>query len=110
MAIALAKELGGLPVLSILRTPGMSLRDFKKYRCDASRTLMGEGRELQRRIKDWTSKPIALFEEGFEEPEFLPLKSIPSTCPSRLLLIGSEAPPKGFTDFIEGSRKCFSVK
>ena len=101
LALALAKTLGGLPVLAILRTPGMTKRDFDKYRCDASQALMGEGRELQARIKNWTSKSVSLFEEGFEETEFQPVKPSPTSCPKRVLLIGSEAPRKGFTDFIE---------
>ncbi|MEI6713246.1 MAG: glycosyltransferase family 4 protein [Verrucomicrobiota bacterium] len=101
LAIALAKELGDLPVLSVLRTPGMTKRDFEKYDCDVSQSLMVVGRELQERTNEWTSKSIALFEEGFEEAEFQPWKPVPQSCPTRLLLIGSEAPRKGFTDFIE---------
>lgn len=101
LAIALAKQLGGLPVLSILRTPGMTKRDFQKYDCDASQSLMAVGSELRERTNEWTPKPVVLFEEGFEESEFQPWKPLPPACPKRLLLIGSEAPRKGFTDFIE---------
>lgn len=101
LGLALAKTLGGLPVLSILRSPGMSKRDFEKYSCDASQAVMVEGRELQVRVKRWTSKSVSLFEEGFEEAEFQSAKTLPTSCPRRVLLIGSEAPRKGFTDFIE---------
>jgi hypothetical protein len=101
LALAIAKELGGLHVLAILRTPGMTKRDFDKYRCDECHGITGVGHELRNRIDGWTSKPVALFEEGFEEAEFQLLKPVPASCPKRILLIGSEAPRKGFTDFIE---------
>lgn len=101
LAQALAKEFGNVPVLGILRTPGMTREDFDKYQCEACDGLMGEGKELQKRLTGWTQKPIGLFEEGFIESEFMPLKPPVTSCPRRIAVIGSEAPRKGFTDFIE---------
>ncbi|HYF36181.1 MAG TPA: glycosyltransferase [Prosthecobacter sp.] len=101
LALALAKALGHVPVLGILRTPGMTRMDFDKYDCDRCDGLMGEGKELRDRLTKWANKPVALFEEGFMESEFMPLKPIPASCPRRVLVAGSEAPRKGFTDFIE---------
>jgi len=100
LALALAHVLG-VPVLGILRTPGMTRGDFDKYHCDRCQGLMGEGGELRARICGWTTKRVGLFEEGFTEVEFMPLKPWPAACPRRLIAIGSEAPRKGFTDFIE---------
>ena len=105
LAFALAEKLGGIPVLGILRTPGMSRADFDKYGCDRCNGLMGEGTELRERVQAWTSKDVGLFEEGFAEAEFLPLKVWPAACPKRVLVIGSEAPRKGFLDFIEAVRR-----
>jgi hypothetical protein len=100
LALALAQASGGVPVLAILRTPGMSRRDFQKYQCERCDGLMGEGAELRQRLTKWTEKPVALFEEGFVEAEFMPPKPGVGNCPTRLIVIGSEAPRKGFTDFI----------
>lgn len=105
LALALSQVLGGVPVLAILRTPGMTQRDFQKYQCNACHGLMGEGGELRERLTRWTSKPVALFEEGFNESEFMPLKPWPPQCPRKLLVAGSEAPRKGFTDFIEALQR-----
>lgn len=100
LALAIARAFGGLPVLAILRTPGMTRADFDKYHCERCDGLMGEGWELRERVADWTTKKVSLFEEGFTESEFMPSKPYPLACPRRLLVIGSEAPRKGFTDFI----------
>ncbi|MDZ4288135.1 MAG: glycosyltransferase family 4 protein, partial [Prosthecobacter sp.] len=101
LALSLSKTLGRVPVLAILRTPGMTRGDFDKYHCDRCDGLMGEGKELRQRLTEWTTKPVGLFEEGFTESEFMPPKPWPPSCPQRLVVIGSEAPRKGFTDFIE---------
>lgn len=101
LALALACELGGAPVLAILRTPGMTRRDFDKYRCQRCDAILGEGTELRERVSRWTRKPVGLFEEGFGEWEFEALRPWPASCPRRLVVIGSESRRKGFTDFIE---------
>jgi len=101
LALALSARLGGVPVLGILRTPGMDRRDFKKYACENCDGLMGEGVELNERVQTWTDKQTALFEEGFCEEEFFPPVPFPSVFPSRILVVGSESPRKGFGDFIE---------
>jgi len=49
-------------------------------------------------LDSFSRKPVS---EGFLESEFAPAKSTLSSSPKRLLVIGSEAPGKGFTDFIE---------
>lgn len=101
LAQAISQALGGIPVLAILRTPGMTRADFDKYLCDRCDGLMGEGKELRQRLTGWTKKRVSLFEEGFTESEFMPAKPLAPACPPRVIVIGSEAPRKGFTDFIE---------
>jgi len=101
LALALSRQLGNLPVLAILRTPGMSNRDYYKYRCNECHGLMAEGTDLLEKVRAWTDKDVALFEEGFTEDEFHSPKPPPAGFPDRILVIGSEAPRKGFTDFIE---------
>jgi glycosyltransferase involved in cell wall biosynthesis len=82
----------------------MSQSDFERYNCDACEGLMGEGNELLAQIRNWTSKSVVLFEEGFEEAEFLPLRPRAVVCPSCILVIGSESLRKGFGDFIDALR------
>jgi len=101
LAFALSSALGGIPVLGILRTPGMTQRDFEKYECERCDGMMAVGRELQDRLGQWTRKPVELFEEGFNDSEFKPPRSWPTSCPQRVIVLGSESPRKGFTDFIE---------
>lgn len=101
LALALSKESGNIPVITLLRTPGMSERDFQKYRCGESDALLCEGKELQERVLLWTAKETALFEEGFTDDEFQSGRDLPEYFPDRILVIGSEDPRKGFVDFIE---------
>jgi|GEM_PF-592443 len=100
LALELSRYHGGVPVVGILRTPGMTQRDFEKFRCEGCDRLLVVGEELRTKVQAWTSKPLILFEEGFAGEELhepLPWKA---EFPERLLVIGSEKPRKGFTDFI----------
>jgi glycosyltransferase involved in cell wall biosynthesis len=101
LALALARRLGNVPVIGILRSSGINQRDFKKYDCGQCDQLMTVGSELARRVGAWTGKPLSLFQEGFCEEEFYPPLPWSDAFPRRLLVIGTEAPGKGFTDFIE---------
>jgi glycosyltransferase involved in cell wall biosynthesis len=104
LALALARELGGLPVVSILRSSGMSEGGFRKYGCERSTTMLAVGSELQKKVQQWSRRQVLRFDEGFLETEFGQSRPWLFQCPGRLLLIGSEAPGKGFTDFIEALR------
>lgn len=101
LALALSARYGGIPVLAILRSPGMTEQDFKKYGCGACHALLAVGADLQQRVASWAGKPVAVFEEGFLDSEFQPPVALPAEFPTRILVIGSEEPRKGFTDFIE---------
>ncbi len=101
LALTLAARLGGIPVLGILRTSRMNRRNFDKYRCDACDHLMAVGPKLHSAVRAWTTKTPTMFEEGFCDDEFMPPLPESAVFPRRLLIIGSEAPGKGFTDFIE---------
>jgi glycosyltransferase involved in cell wall biosynthesis len=103
-ALALSHALQKVPVLSILRTPSMSSRDFYKHRCDRCHGLVAVGEELKKRVKSWTPRPVGLFLEGFRDDEFVHSRAVASQCPPRVLVIGSESPRKGFADFMEALR------
>jgi glycosyltransferase involved in cell wall biosynthesis len=99
LALALAKRLD-LPCLAILRTPGMSQRDFSKYQCDQCNHLFAVGDELLEKVTRWATAPSSLFVEGFLKDEFLPVPAASPQFPSRILVAGSEEPRKGFRDFL----------
>jgi glycosyltransferase involved in cell wall biosynthesis len=101
LALALAKRLGNIPVVGLLRSFGLSERDFRKYRCDECASLMPVGETLQQRMAPWTSKTTVMFQEGFAEAEFHAPVEVSKAFPARWLVLGSEAPGKGFEDFIE---------
>ena len=101
LAHALSEVLGGVPIIAILRTPGMNRADFDKYRCGDCEVIFGEGHELRDRIESWTKRSIPIFEEGFGEEEFREPKQKPAEFPARIFVAGSEEPRKGFSDFFE---------
>lgn len=101
LAHALSRALGGVPIMAILRTPGMDERDFEKYQCGDCEVIFGEGHELRERIEKWTNRTIPIFEEGFTESEFHVPKDMADEFPSRIFVAGSEEPRKGFSDFFE---------
>lgn len=101
LALALAKAANNIPVISILRTPGMSQRDFEKYGCHHSSAIFARGRQLAERVEQWWGRPVGCMEGSFCDHECYPPKATPNTFPTKILIAGSEEPRKGFTDFIE---------
>jgi glycosyltransferase involved in cell wall biosynthesis len=104
LARALSQAYAGIPVLGILRSSGMTQRDFVKHQCGGCRKLLAVGNDLQKRASQWSREEVGLFAEGFLEAEFVTGRLWPTQCPRRLLVIGSEMPLKGFTDFIDALR------
>lgn len=102
VAHAIAHTLGGLPVFAILRTPGMSRRDFTKYRCDECHTLFARGHVLAEQVTKWTDQSVICVEGSFSHDERMSPVERPDQFPNRILVAGSEEPRKGFADFIEG--------
>lgn len=100
VALALSKALG-VPCVVILRSSGMSQRDYEKYRTNECDHLFIVGDELARKATHWSKVPQSMFSEGFLEDEFLPVPENPNKFPSQILVAGSEAPGKGFQDFLQ---------
>jgi len=100
-ALELSRRYANVPVVGILRTPGMTRRDFEKFECDSCDGLLIVGEELRERVARWTDKPIDLYQEGFHRDELFDMKPWPQSFPDRLLVIGSEKPRKGFSDFLK---------
>ena len=100
LALALANVFS-VPCVAILRTPGMSQHDFQKHHCADCAHLFVVGNELNERVGQWSDTSHSLFMEGFLEEEFAAERPAPSSCPSEILIAGSEEPRKGFPDFLK---------
>lgn len=100
-ALALAKAAGNIPVITILRTPGMDQKDFEKYQCGKSIAIFARGRQLSERATQWWGRPVNCMEGSFCDHELHPPVATPSSFPTKILIAGSEEQRKGFADFIE---------
>ncbi|HXG29430.1 MAG TPA: glycosyltransferase family 4 protein [Nevskiales bacterium] len=97
---AVASACGARSVV-ILRTPGMSQRDFFKYGCNRADALYAVGKELQLAAGGWSGgRHVHLYREGLAEEEFLPPKPRPENFPARVLIAGSEVSRKGWADWV----------
>ena len=100
-ALALAKAAGGVPVITILRTPGMTVQDFEKYRCNDCDHLFARGQELTEKVKHWSGHNLSCMLGSFSESDLIPPSESPLAMPTRILVAGSEEPRKGFQDLIQ---------
>lgn len=103
-ALAIAKAAGRIPVIAILRTPGMTRRDFKKYRCYDCTHLFARGEQLTEKVAAWSGCGVSCMLGSFSDGDMLPAPELPQTMPTRILIAGSEEPRKGFQDFIRALR------
>lgn len=101
LAHALAKAAGGVPVAVILRTPGMSWNDFKKYHCGRCDLIFARGEELSERVRLWSGKEVTCMLGSFADNDFYPTRFPAPSFPTKILVAGSEEPRKGFADVIE---------
>lgn len=102
LGLALAQELGAKPVLT-LRTPGMSERDFFKYRCQMHLHLIAVGDALFHKVSPWLAgqRPLTLVHNGVTEAEILAPKTWDNSALDTLLVLGSIIPRKGWQDLVE---------
>ncbi|MEN3943449.1 glycosyltransferase family 4 protein [Prosthecobacter sp. SYSU 5D2] len=103
LGLALARELKAIPVLT-LRTPGMSQRDFEKYRCGDHKHIIAVGDDLFQKVHPWVSgqRPLTLVHNGVTAEEVLPPREGASVQPlERILVLGSIIPRKGWQDLVE---------
>ncbi|TDU69224.1 glycosyltransferase involved in cell wall biosynthesis [Prosthecobacter fusiformis] len=103
LGLALARELAAVPLLT-LRTPGMSQRDFEKYRCGDHSHIIAVGDELFHKVHPWISgqRPLTLVHNGVTAEEILPPLDWPAGEKlARVLVLGSIIPRKGWQDLVE---------
>ena len=103
-ALALARAAGGVPVIAILRTPGMTRRDFEKYQCAECDHLFARGHDLSERANQWSDAGISCMLGSVSEEDRLVAPEVSPSFPTRVLVVGSEEPRKGFQDFLEALR------
>lgn len=91
----------GTPSIVILRTPGMSQRDFLKYACDRFSLVYAVGEELRQAASQMLKgRNVLPYREGLSDDEFLPPKARTHSFPSRVLVAGSEVTRKGWADWV----------
>lgn len=101
LGLKLAKRLQARSAV-FLRSPGMTRRDYFKYRCNDYGMIAAVGDELCARARGWdASRPIELIHDGLEEAEFAPAKPKPERAPDKILVVGSPLDWKGWADLTE---------
>jgi len=100
-SLAVAKVLG-VPSVLTLRTPGMSRRDFLKYRCRDHQRIVAVGSDLHKKVCGWCSDPLPdLIENGVDEQEINPCTPVSAVFPPSVVVPGSTEPRKGWRDLVD---------
>nr|CRH06479.1 Putative GT4 [Candidatus Magnetococcus massalia] len=85
-----------------LRTPGMTARDYRKYRCAEPDLVSVVGEALHSRAQGWDGgRTFSLIHDGMDAAEILPLKPKALAFPQKILVIGSHLDWKGWADLTE---------
>jgi len=101
LGLKLAQKLQARSAI-FLRSPGMTKRDYFKYRCNEYDLIAAVGDELQSRVQAWDpASRIELIHDGITEEEFAPPKAKLPRAPNRVLVIGSPLDWKGWADLTE---------
>jgi len=101
LGLDLAKELQAHSAI-FLRSPGMTKRDYFKYRCNEYDLIAAVGDELQSRAQTWDpARKIKLIHDGVAREEFATPKPKAIRAPDRILVIGSPLDWKGWADLTE---------
>lgn len=101
LGFSLAKHLRARRAV-FLRSPGMTRRDYFKYRCNEYSLVAAVGDELRARVQRWdASRTVELIHDGLESKEFGEIKPKPKDAPTRILVVGSPLDWKGWADLTE---------
>jgi glycosyltransferase involved in cell wall biosynthesis len=90
-----------VPGVVTLRSPGMTRRDFEKYRCASFQAVTAVGQDIRARAAEYGKSHVHLVFDGLAENEFLPLKGTADHPPQRVLIVGSPVIWKGWRDFTD---------
>lgn len=101
LAVELSRHLH-VPQTVFVRSSGISKSGYKKYACEKTDAVIGITEDMRKHIQRWAEEStVHLVHDALYEDEILPPTSLLSTPPSTLLVIGSPAPGKGWTDFTQ---------
>lgn len=98
---ALARALG-VPSGVILRSSGMTGRDFVKYGCGRHDVVFAIGEDFLGRVRAFPGgeKARPLF-DGLAEEDFVQVPPLSSAFPERALVLGTPHPDKGWGDLLQ---------
>ena len=86
----------------LLRSSGMTERDYKKYSCGSYQCIATIGDALNKRVQGWDpTNSVHKVYDGIMPNEFRDPRPKPDSCPSRVLVIGSALDSKGWADLAE---------
>ncbi len=91
----------GAPRAIMLRSVGMTARDYGKYRCREFELVSAVGDEFLARVKSWDpGREVRLIRDGLgsEELSEPPPRSL--RFPEKILVLGSPLPGKGWADAV----------
>ncbi len=98
---ALAGALG-VPSGIILRSSGMTARDFTKYECGRHAAIFAIGDNFLGRVRAFPGGEKALpLADGLAEEDFLAAPPLSTTFPDRALVLGTPHPDKGWGDLLQ---------
>jgi glycosyltransferase involved in cell wall biosynthesis len=101
LGVELARELN-CPSILTLRTPGMSERDFLKYRCDRHRALISVGEELFDKVSAWhLTSPHSLVHDGIGSEDIVRPRETATEVLDQIVVLGSLCQRKGWHDLVE---------
>jgi glycosyltransferase involved in cell wall biosynthesis len=101
LGLSLARATGSPSVLT-LRTPGMSKRDFFKYRCNEHDAMICVGDDLFNKVAQWNQgTPQILVHNGIGTDEVISPRQPVAEAVERVLVLGSLSPRKGWHDLID---------
>lgn len=101
LALALAAALG-VPSGIILRSSGMTARDFKKYACDRHDVVFAVGDEFLHRVRTFPGGTRVLpLADGLAEEDFVAAPPLSAVFPERALVLGTPHPDKGWSDLFQ---------
>lgn len=102
LALVLARTLK-VPSGVILRSSGMTARDFIKHACGRHDAVFAIGEDFLRRVRTFPGGEQALpLSDGLDEADFVVGPPLSARFPARALVLGTPHPDKGWSDLLAG--------
>lgn len=100
LALALARTLNVRSGV-ILRSSGMTARDFIKHDCRRHDVVFAIGEDFLLRVRDFPGGERVLpLSDGLDETDFVATSPLSASFPERALVLGTPHPAKGWSDLL----------